>query len=170
MDQWNVANGNAHTSRGVERQQRSQFQEVIFDSRCHQFASFDKECLIILKWPRQTAGDAMMAEILVHLVWVGDASVFQRAAIALVIQVIEILHRIAISDGDVDLCLGDSVVGDLIVSAPAKALFLEMVTRKNMVDVATVEDEIANGDVPGEEPAVIQLCLGSLENKEVWAV
>ena len=111
-----------------------------------------------------------MAEILFHLVSVGDPSVFQGAAVALVIQVVEILHRVSISDGDVDLRLGDCVVGDLIVSAPAQALFLKMITREDVMHIAAVQNEIANRDVPGEEPPVVQLRLGGLENEEVWAV
>ena len=41
-----------------------------------------------------------------------------------------------VADGDVDLALGDDVVGDLVVLAPRQPLLLQVVPREDVVDVA----------------------------------
>ena len=68
---------------------------------------------------------------------------------------------------EVDFALGDDVVGDLVVLSPRKTHLFQIVSRKQMVDIGLDLNQFPHCDIPRQEPKVIQLNLGGLEEAEI---
>ena len=111
-----------------------------------------------------------MGEVLPQSLGLGDAAVASGAAVGLVGDLGEVFLGCFVADGDVDLALADDEVGDLVVAAAAQALALQVFAREDMVLVASVEQQIAHGDVGGEKTFVAEPGLGGLVGDEVGAL
>lgn len=113
--------------------------------------------------------ETVHCQIFEHLNPVGDTTVLLGSTIALLGELLEVVLWGLVTNGDIDLTLGQDEVSDLVVSSLLKPLLLQVVSRVDVVDVAAVKEQVTAGYVTREEAPVTQLDLGSLVYGEVWA-
>jgi hypothetical protein len=118
---------------------------VVPHLRRHQLPPLAQESLILVEIIiKDGFRDCVHAEIGGQTFDGVDASVFQWATRALLVQAREVFLRRTVADANVDLRLHIGVIRHLVVVGLAKTVFLEVVFGKDVVDVAFVGHEVVN--------------------------
>src|SRR5437870_5207574 len=90
-------------------------------------------------------------------------------AIALGDDCLHIFPWARLANTDVDFRLRVHVVGNLVVATTVVLMLFQIVSRENMMDVASVCDQISHPDLLGEKSAIVCMHLGCQEDVEVRA-
>lgn len=101
--------------------------EIGLDLLGHQLAPLVQE--VIEGWDlsvQHALRQAAHPKIGPHLLNRRDATILLGAAVALVRQLAEVNLRVAVTDANVNLALGQDEVGDLVVAAASETLALEV--------------------------------------------
>ena len=103
----------------------------------HQFAARGQKCRVVVDaHGHDLFGHGIHLEIAPQLAQIDDVSITLRPSVALLTQLSKVDGRLLVADGNIDLRLGQHIVGNLVVAPALEAIPFQIVAGEEMMYVA----------------------------------